>query len=85
MGDRLRLRLRVHWDCGVDIMRRTKQSVFLTSEDTMICVYLSAGDDEEYAGKAAALQAMLKDGVKFVAEQSELVSTGIYEMRGMLQ
>lgn len=66
-------------------MSRQKQSLWLINGNTMICVYLAAGDDEEYAGKAAALQAMLKDGVKFVAEQSELVSMGTYEMRGMLQ
>lgn len=85
MGYRVRGGIRVHRSSGVNIMSRQKQSVLLINGNTMICVYLAAGDDEEYAGKAAALQAMLKDGVKFVAEQSELVSMGTYEMRGMLQ
>lgn len=85
MGDSQRLRIRVHGLSGFNIMSRQKQSVLLINGNTMICVYLAAGDDEEHAGKAAALQAMLKEGVKFVAEQSELVSMGTYEMRGMLQ
>lgn len=66
-------------------MSRQKQSVLLINGNTMICVYLAAGDDEEYAGKLAGLQAMLKEGVKVHAEQSELISMGDYEMRGMLQ
>ncbi|CAI1816386.1 Uncharacterised protein [Serratia quinivorans] len=46
MGYLLRLRFRVHGHSGVNIMSRQKQSVLLINGNTMICVYLAAGDDE---------------------------------------
>ncbi|MGP1125025.1 hypothetical protein [Serratia sp. CY56464] len=36
----------------------------------MITIYLGAADDEEYAGKMAILEQIVKPGVKLIAEQS---------------
>lgn len=53
---------------------RTKQSVLLIFGGRMITIYLGAADDEEYAGKMAVLEQIVKPGVKLIAEQSVLVS-----------
>ncbi|MGP2833542.1 hypothetical protein ACTVKO_09525 [Serratia nevei] len=53
---------------------RAKQSALLVYDDRMITIYLGAADDEEYAGKMAILEQIVKPGVKLIAEQSTLVS-----------
>ena len=53
---------------------RTKQSALLIFDGRMIIIYLGAADDEEYAGKMAILEQIVKPGVKLIAEQSTLVS-----------
>lgn len=53
---------------------RTKQSVLLILDGRMITIYLGAADDEEYAGKMAILEQIVKPGVKLIAEQSTLIS-----------
>ncbi|MFJ7609896.1 hypothetical protein [Serratia bockelmannii] len=53
---------------------RTKQSTLLVFDGRMITIYLGAADDEEYAGKMAILEQIVKPGVKLIAEQSTLVS-----------
>ncbi|MBH3027181.1 hypothetical protein I5Q96_11125 [Serratia marcescens] len=53
---------------------RTKQSALLISDGRIITIYLGAADDEEYAGKMAILEQIVKPGVKLIAEQSTLVS-----------
>ncbi|MDP8797500.1 hypothetical protein QZQ15_05750 [Serratia marcescens] len=47
---------------------RTKQSAPLVYDGRMITIYLGAADDEEYAGKMAILEQIVKPGVKLVAE-----------------
>ncbi|HBB9120173.1 hypothetical protein HW877_14755 [Serratia marcescens] len=49
---------------------RTKQSALLIFDGRMITIYLGAADDEEYAGKMAILEQLVKPGVKLIAEQS---------------
>lgn len=53
---------------------RTKQSALLIFDGRMNTIYLGAADDEEYAGKMAILEQIVKPGVKLIAEQSTLVS-----------
>ncbi|BEM22077.1 hypothetical protein SME04J_04430 [Serratia marcescens] len=53
---------------------RTKQSALLIFDGRMITIYLGAADDEEYAGKMAILEQIVKPGVKLIAEQSTLIS-----------
>ncbi|TXE60089.1 hypothetical protein [Serratia nematodiphila] len=53
---------------------RTKQSALLIFDGRMITIYLGAADDEEYAGKMAILEQIVKPGLKLIAEQSTLVS-----------
>jgi hypothetical protein len=53
---------------------RTKQSALLVHDGRMITIYLGAADDEEYAGKMAILEQIVKPGVKLIAEQSTLAS-----------
>lgn len=53
---------------------RKKQSALLVYDGCMITIYLGAADDEEYAGKMAILEQIVKPGVKLIAEQSTLVS-----------
>ncbi|HGM5054061.1 TPA: hypothetical protein ACKP2K_001527 [Serratia marcescens] len=55
-------------------MTRQKQSALLLFNGRMITIYLGAADDEEYAGKMAILEQIVKPGVKLVAEQSTLIS-----------
>ncbi len=49
---------------------RTKQSALLIFDGRMITIYLGSADDEEYAGKRAILEQIVKPGVKLIAEQS---------------
>ncbi|QDI17445.1 hypothetical protein FBF86_05400 [Serratia marcescens] len=53
---------------------RAKQSALIIFDGRMITIYLGAADDEEYAGKMAILEQIVKPGVKLIAEQSTLVS-----------
>jgi hypothetical protein len=51
-------------------MSRQKQSALLVYDGHVITIYLGAADDEEYAGKMAILEQIVKPGVKLIAEQS---------------
>lgn len=51
-------------------MSRQKQSVLLINDGHIITIYLGVADDEEYAGKMAILEQIVKPGVKLIAEQS---------------
>lgn len=51
-------------------MTRQKQSALFLFNGRMITIYLGAADDEEYAGKIAILEQIVKPGVKLIAEQS---------------
>ena len=53
---------------------RKKQSALLAFDGRMLTIYLGAADDEEYAGRMAILEQIVKPGVKLIAEQSALIS-----------